>query len=135
LRSPSILRGYVPDCRHPGRRPIGSFELFGGELQAARHRSTIFTTNTQSFEEDPTVASVIERVTDIVAEQLGVDKEKITSNTSFVNDLGADSLDQVELVMELEEEFDINIPDDAAEKIQTVGQAVEYIESGMNGKS
>jgi acyl carrier protein len=52
-----------------------------------------------------------------------------------VNDLGADSLDTVELVMELEEEFDINIPDDAAEKIQTVGQAVQYIESGTNGKS
>ena len=80
------------------------------------------------------MASVQERVIDIVAEQLGVDKEKITPNTSFVNDLGADSLDQVELVMELEEEFDINIPDDAAEKIQTVGQAVEYIEAGMNGK-
>ena len=71
----------------------------------------------------------MERVTDIVAEQLGVDKEKITPETSFVNDLGADSLDTVELVMELEEEFDINIPDDAAEKIQTVGQAVEYIEA------
>jgi acyl carrier protein len=75
------------------------------------------------------VASVQERVIDIVAEQLGVDKEKVTAETSFVNDLGADSLDTVELVMELEEEFDINIPDDAAEKIQTVGQAVEYIES------
>jgi acyl carrier protein len=75
------------------------------------------------------VASVKERVIDIVAEQLGVDKDKITLETSFVNDLGADSLDTVELVMELEEEFDINIPDDAAEKIQTVGQAVEYIES------
>jgi acyl carrier protein len=75
------------------------------------------------------VASVKERVIDIVAEQLGVDKDKITTETSFVNDLGADSLDTVELVMELEEEFDINIPDDAAEKIQTVGQAVEYIES------
>ena len=81
------------------------------------------------------MASVQERVIDIVAEQLGVDKEKITPETSFVNDLGADSLDTVELVMELEEEFDINIPDDAAEKIQTVGQAVSYIESGMNGKS
>ena len=81
------------------------------------------------------MASVTERVIDIVSEQLGVDKEKITPSTSFVNDLGADSLDQVELVMELEEEFDINIPDDAAEKIQTVGQAVQYIESGMNGKS
>ena len=74
------------------------------------------------------MSSVSERVIDIVAEQLGVDKEKVTPETSFVNDLGADSLDTVELVMELEEEFDINIPDDAAEKIQTVGQAIEYIE-------
>ena len=74
------------------------------------------------------MASVMERVTDIVADQLGADKEKISAETSFVNDLGADSLDTVELVMELEEEFDINIPDDAAEKIQTVGQAIEYIE-------
>ena len=78
------------------------------------------------------VASVAERVTDIVAEQLGVDKEKITLETSFVNDLGADSLDTVELVMELEEEFDINIPDDAAEKIQTVGQAIKFIEEAQN---
>lgn len=75
------------------------------------------------------MASVQERVIEIVSEQLGVDKEKVTAETSFVNDLGADSLDTVELVMELEEEFDINIPDDAAEKIQTVGQAVQYIES------
>ena len=74
------------------------------------------------------MASVEERVIDIVAEQLGQEKDKITRETSFVNDLGADSLDTVELVMELEEEFDINIPDDAAEKIQTVGQAIEYIE-------
>ena len=81
------------------------------------------------------MASVEERVIEIVAEQLGVDKDKITRDTHFVNDLGADSLDTVELVMELEEEFDINIPDDAAEKIQTVSQAVQYIESGTNGKS
>jgi acyl carrier protein len=78
------------------------------------------------------VASVQERVIDIVAEQLGVDKEKVTPETSFVNDLGADSLDTVELVMELEEEFDITIPDDAAEKIQTVGQAVHYIENSQS---
>jgi acyl carrier protein len=78
------------------------------------------------------VASVQERVIDIVAEQLGVDKEKITAETSFVNDLGADSLDTVELVMELEEEFDITIPDDAAEKIQTVGQAVQFIEASQS---
>ena len=73
------------------------------------------------------MASVEERVVDIVSEQLGVEKDKVTRETSFVHDLGADSLDTVELVMELEEEFDITIPDDAAEKIQTVGQAVEYI--------
>ncbi len=73
------------------------------------------------------MASVEERVIDIVAEQLGVSKDVIKRETSFVNDLGADSLDTVELVMELEEEFDISIPDDAAEKIQTVGQAIDHI--------
>lgn len=77
------------------------------------------------------MASVEERVIKIVAEQLGVEKEKITRDTSFVNDLGADSLDTVELVMELEEEFDINIPDEVAEKIQTVGQAIEHIERAV----
>ena len=78
------------------------------------------------------MASVEERVVDIVSEQLGVDKEKISRETSFVNDLGADSLDTVELVMELEEEFDITIPDDAAEKIQTVGQAIDYIDANTS---
>ena len=62
-------------------------------------------------------------------QQLGVEKDKISRETSFVNDLGADSLDTVELVMELEEEFDISIPDEAAEKIQKVGEAVDFIES------
>ncbi len=76
------------------------------------------------------MASVEERVKDIVAEQLNVDKEKIKRESNFVNDLGADSLDTVELVMELEEEFDITIADDAAEKIQTVGEAVDHIEKG-----
>ena len=79
------------------------------------------------------MASVKERVIDIVAEQLGVNKDQVSPETSFVNDLGADSLDTVELVMELEEEFDINIPDDAAEKIQTVGQAIKFIEEAQNG--
>jgi acyl carrier protein len=82
-----------------------------------------------------TVQSVAERVIEIVAEQLGADKEKVTPQTSFVNDLGADSLDTVELVMELEEEFDINIPDDAAEKIQTVGQAIEFIEEAVSSST
>lgn len=76
------------------------------------------------------MSSVEERVIEIVAEQLGVDKDKIKPESNFVNDLGADSLDTVELVMELEEEFDINIPDEAAEKIQTVGEAIKHIENG-----
>jgi len=79
-------------------------------------------------EEEFQVASIYDRVVEIVAEQLGAEKENVKSETHFINDLGADSLDTVELVMELEEEFDINIPDDVAEKIQTIGQAVEFIE-------
>ena len=81
------------------------------------------------------MASVEERVKDIVAEQLGVERDKIKRESNFVNDLGADSLDTVELVMELEEEFDISIADDAAEKIQTVGEAIEHIEKGSGGAS
>ena len=77
------------------------------------------------------MSSVAERVTEIVSEQMGVNKDQVTPETSFINDLGADSLDTVELVMELEEEFDINIPDEDAEKIETVGQAVKYIEEHM----
>ena len=69
-----------------------------------------------------------QKVIEIVSEQMGVAKDQVTRDTSFVNDLGADSLDTVELVMEFEEEFDITIPDEEAEKIQTVGQAIEYIE-------
>ena len=78
--------------------------------------------------------SVEERVIEIVSEQMGVSKDQITKDTSFINDLGADSLDTVELVMELEEEFDITIPDEKAEEIQTVGQAVAYIEEHTKTK-
>ena len=74
------------------------------------------------------MSSVEDRVVNIVAEQLGVEKDKIKRESNFVNDLGADSLDTVELVMELEEEFDINIPDESAEKIQTGGEAISHIE-------
>jgi acyl carrier protein len=70
---------------------------------------------------------IAERVATIVCNQLDVEKEKVKPETSFINDLGADSLDIVELVMELEEEFDMSIPDEDAEKIRTVGEAVEYI--------
>lgn len=76
--------------------------------------------------------SIEEQVINVVADQLAVDKEKITRETSFVNDLGADSLDTVELIMELEEEFDLTIPESAAEQIQTVGQAIDFIESSNN---
>jgi len=72
--------------------------------------------------------SIKDRVVNIVCEQMGVSKDRVTPETSFINDLGADSLDTVELVMEFEDEFDLNIPDEDAEKIQTVGDAIKYIE-------
>ncbi|WP_017872198.1 MULTISPECIES: acyl carrier protein [Candidatus Caldatribacterium] len=72
---------------------------------------------------------VFSKVKEIIVDQLGVDEEDVTPDASFVDDLGADSLDIVELIMAFEEEFDIEIPDEDAEKITTVGEAVEYIES------
>lgn len=74
------------------------------------------------------MSSVAERVKKIVVEHLGVEAEKVVDTASFIDDLGADSLDNVELVMAFEEEFNIEIPDDAAESIQTVADAVKYIE-------
>ncbi len=80
--------------------------------------------------------SVIEsKVVEIVSEQMGVDKSEITRETSFINDLNADSLDTVELVMEFEDEFDMSIPDEEAEKIQTVGAAIDYIVNTVKNKN
>ena len=76
------------------------------------------------------MASNAERIKQIVAEQLGVDEDQVTNEASFMDDLGADSLDTVELVMALEEEFDIEISDEDAEKIQTVQDAIDYIGEG-----
>jgi len=73
--------------------------------------------------------SVFDRVKGIIIDQLGAEDSEVTMEASFVDDLGADSLDIVELVMALEEEFDIEIPDDEAEKIRTVGEAVKYIQA------
>ena len=75
------------------------------------------------------MAEVLERVTTIIVDRLGVDKSEVKLESSFKEDLGADSLDVVEFVMELEEEFDIEISDEGAEKISTVGDAVNYIQS------
>ncbi|UCG34850.1 MAG: acyl carrier protein [Candidatus Omnitrophota bacterium] len=79
--------------------------------------------------------AVDEKIKDIIAEQLGVKKEEIKPESSFVDDLGADSLDTVEVVMALEEEFGIEIPDEDAEKITTVGEAVKYIEEKVKSKA
>ena len=73
------------------------------------------------------MADIETRVKEIIVEQLGVDPAEVVAGASFINDLGADSLDTVELVMAFEEEFGIEIPDEEAEKIQSVGQAIEYI--------
>ena len=77
-------------------------------------------------------ASVEDRVKKIVCDQMGTTADKINLGTSFINDLGADSLDTVELVMEFEDEFEISIPDEDAEKIQTVGAAVTYIQGKLS---
>jgi len=72
--------------------------------------------------------AVAEKMIDIIVEQLSVDKEKVVPSASFVDDLGADSLDQVELIMAMEEAFDVEIPDEEAEKIKTVQSAIDYVE-------
>ena len=83
--------------------------------------------------EKPAVTNptVQDRVVKIVCDQMGATPDKISKDTSFINDLGADSLDTVELVMEFEDEFEISIPDEDAEKIQTIGSAVDYIEGKL----
>ena len=72
---------------------------------------------------------MLDKIKSIVAEQLGVDEDQVTEDASFVDDLGADSLDTVELIMAFEEEFDVEIPDEDAQKIKTVKDVIEYIES------
>ena len=83
----------------------------------------------------PAAVEIEEKVVQIVSDQMSVDKSEINRETSFVNDLNADSLDTVELVMELEDEFDLTIPDEEAEKLKTVGEAINYIQKNLGDKS
>jgi acyl carrier protein len=80
------------------------------------------------------MSDITTKVKAIIVDKLGVDESEVTPEASFTNDLGADSLDTVELIMEFEKEFDIAIPDDQAEKISTVGEAIAYIENNTNKK-
>ena len=80
------------------------------------------------------MAELETRVKDIIAEELGVEKDKLTAEASFMEDLGADSLDTVELVMAFEKEFDLDIPDEEAEKLRTVGDALSYLHSRLGSK-
>ena len=82
-----------------------------------------------------TAVEIEEKVFDIVAEQMSADRGELSRETSFTNDLNADSLDTVELVMELEDEFDMTIPDEEAEKLKTVGEAVSYIQKQLAAKT
>lgn len=85
--------------------------------------------------DDINVQAIENKIIEIISEQVGVDKSEIKRETSFINDLNADSLDTVELVMEFEDEFDMSIPDEDAEKIQTVGAAIDYIINIAQSKS
>lgn len=81
------------------------------------------------------MANIDERVKAIIAEKLGVSEEQVTNEATFTQDLGADSLETVELMLDLEREFDVSIPDDVSDKIQTVGQAIEFIEKAAEEKA
>jgi acyl carrier protein len=104
-----------------GTRRVRGAAGFGGGKQGGQHVSE------KAEKTENENVSIEDKVIGIVASQLDVEKEKIKPETSFINDLGADSLDIVELVMEFEEAFDMSIPDEDAEKIRTVGDAINYI--------
>jgi acyl carrier protein len=115
--------------KNPGKRtPSRSFDQQPKQNQQAGAHQAIANRGGQGM------ASVEERVKQIIVEQLGVDEAEVTPTASFVDDLGADSLDQVELVMAFEEAFGIEVPDEDAEKMTTVKDAVEYIDKHSKGK-
>jgi len=119
--------------RATGKIPPEIKRVIGVRIDA-RNRDRGHTRQSDSVKEDNQVSmdevdvqAIANKVIEIISEQMGVDKSEITRDTSFINDLNADSLDTVELVMEFEDEFDMSIPDEEAEKIQTVGAAIDYI--------
>jgi acyl carrier protein len=114
----------------PGGVPLQYRARAAGSGQAAWARISVI--QFLKHKDHPLMSTVEQQVKAIVAEQLGVKQEQVTNDASFVDDLGADSLDTVELVMALEEEFEIEIPDEDAEKITTVHQAIEYINERRN---
>jgi acyl carrier protein len=79
------------------------------------------------------MSTITDRVTKIIADKLSIDSSEVTAEANFKQDLGADSIDLVELIMEFEKEFDLSIPDEKAEEIQTVGNAIEFLEAAING--
>jgi acyl carrier protein len=105
--------------------------MYSGQISEQRlwHCPHLFTINNPRKERNPMSADIFAKVQEVVADKLDVDASKITPEASFTNDLGADSLDVVELVMALEEEFEVEIPDEEAEKLQTVQSVVDYIKT------
>lgn len=104
--------------------PVMAFKNKNALKDCLFHKKYIFAPVTKTF----TMSDIAARVKKIIVDKLGVDEAEVTNEASFTNDLGADSLDTVELIMEFEKEFNISIPDEQAETITTVGQAVAYLE-------
>jgi acyl carrier protein len=120
----------VPLSQRPYQVPDGHFERDSTFVTAWRLHSSALGYNSRDFSHlEICMESIEQRVKKIVAEQLGVNEAEIKNESSFLDDLGADSLDMVELVMALEDEFETEIPDEEAEKITTVQQAIDYINS------
>ena len=118
-------------CHDKGEFPTRAYDDFpSGRVTLGRIDCDRTTTNTHEVEK---MSDIGERVKKIVVEHLGVEADKVTDNASFIDDLGADSLDTVELVMAFEKEFDSDIPDEEAEKLRTVGDAIKFLEK--NAKS
>src|ERR1700704_729460 len=133
-------RSVPPPPRAPGRATTVTESRFRLDSACREERRFCYNPHLLNFDcsktrgKEPAMENVDQRVKKIVAEQLGVNEAEIKSGSSFVDDLGADSLDTVELVMALEEEFETEIPDEDAEKITTVQQAITYISSHLGKK-